>query len=176
MLVDKKGTNMICELCGKDSKQTKTVFIEGTQLKVCKECEKFGETSGGSGPAKKGEAPNRAIVSERLQARERRMRTKDVYQEETTTDLAPDYPQKIRDARMAHEWKQEDLAARLNERASVVAKLESGTIRPNDDLIKKLERTLGVKLMEKVTVVKPEAGHGASKGLTLGDLMPREKK
>lgn len=167
---------MICELCGKESKQTKTVFIEGTQLKVCKECEKFGETAKGSGPAKKGEAPSRAMVAERLQARERRMRTKDVYQEETTLELSTDYALKIRDARTAHEWNQEELAARLNERESVVAKLESGTMRPNDDLIKKLERLLGIKLMEKVTIVKPEASHGASKGLTLGDMMPKTKK
>jgi putative transcription factor len=170
---------MICEMCGKQSEYTKTIFIEGTQLKVCKECSRFGESSDGKGGGKKsatGAAPSRAMVAERLQARERRMRTRDVYQEGETTavDLVPEYARIIRDARMARNLKQEELAAKLNERVSIVAKLENGSIRPSDTLIKKLEKELGVKLTEKVSVVKTEGGHSAGKVLTLGDLIKKK--
>jgi putative transcription factor len=114
------------------------------------------------------------MVTERLQARERRMKSRDVYQEEVSIDLIPDYPKVIREARMARDWKQEVLAARLNERESVIAKLENGTMRPNDALIKKLEKELNIKLMEKVAVVKPEGGHSQGKTLTLGDLIKKK--
>ncbi len=163
---------MICELCGKDTDRTTTVFIEGTYLKVCKECQRFGKTPG---TAVKKEVQARSQVAERLQARERRMRSRDVYEGETTTvDLVPDYPSRIRDARLARDWKQETLAAKINEKTSIISKLESGTIRPSDALIKKLEKELGIKLMDKVAVVKPEGQGSTKKGLTLGDFIKSE--
>ncbi|MBI0582673.1 MAG: TIGR00270 family protein [Methanomassiliicoccus sp.] len=172
-----KRTAMLCEMCGKDSEFTKTIFVEGSKLKVCKECSRFGESSEGkTGGAKKGAAaaPSRTVVAERLEARERRMKTRSIYADEETSDLIPDYSRVIREARMARDWKHEDLAAKLNERASVIAKLENGTMRPNDSLLKKLEHELGVKLTEKVAVVRPEGGHSQGKVLTLGDMIKKK--
>ncbi len=167
---------MLCEMCGKQSDIIKTISVEGTTLKVCKECSRFGESSEGKGGAKKGTvaAPSRTVVAERLEARERRMRTRSIYADEDTTDLVPEYPRLIREARMARDWKQEDLAAKLNERASVIAKLENGSIRPDDTLLKKLEHELGIKLTEKVSVVKPEGGRSQGKALTLGDMIKKK--
>ncbi len=163
---------MLCEMCGKETDRTKPVFVEGTQLRVCKECARFGESPSTS--AKKKETSNRTQVVERLQARERRMHTKDIYQEEETVDLAPDYPDRIKEARMARDWKQETLAAKLNEKVSVISKLEAGTMRPNDSLIKKLEKELGIKLREKVAMVKPEGAKSGSKALTLADFIKKK--
>jgi putative transcription factor len=169
---------MICEICGKESEFTKAIFIEGTQLKVCKECSRFGESSDGKGGgAKKKTAtsgPTRTMVAERLQARERRMKTRSIYSDEETSDLIPEYSKAIREARMAREWKQEDLAAKINEKASVIAKLENGTMRPTDALLRKLEHELNIKLTEKVAVVKPEAGHAQGKSMTLGDMIKKK--
>lgn len=168
---------MLCEMCGKESDFTKTIFVEGTKLTVCKECSRFGESPDGKGGgAKRGTpvAPSRTMVTERLEARERRMRTRSIYSDEETTDLIPEYSKVIREARAARDWKQEDLAAKLNERASVIAKLENGTMRPNDALLKKLEHELGVKLTEKVSVVKPEGGRSTGKTLTLGDMIKKK--
>ncbi|NLK25105.1 MAG: TIGR00270 family protein [Euryarchaeota archaeon] len=167
---------MICEMCGKESDFTRTIFLEGAQLKVCKECSRFGESSDGRGTSKRGgsAAPTRAVVAERLQARERRMRSRDVYQEGTMIDLVPDYPKVIREAREARGWKQEELATKINERSSVIAKLETGDMRPADQLIKKLERELGIKLTEKVPIVKLESSGSGHRGLTLGDLIKKK--
>lgn len=171
-----KRTEMLCEMCGKESDFTKTISVEGSRLKVCKECSRFGESEDSKGGGKKGSpaAPSRTVVEERLQARERRMKTRSIYSDEETTDLVPEYSRLIREARMARDWKQEDLAAKLNEKASVIAKLENGTMRPNDALLRKLEHELGVKLTEKVTVVKPDGGHSAGKVLTLGDMIKKK--
>ena len=50
---------MICEICGKESEFTKAIFIEGTQLKVCKECSRFGESSDGKGGGAKKKSDGR---------------------------------------------------------------------------------------------------------------------
>ena len=167
---------MICEMCGKKSEWIKTVFIEGTELKVCKECSKFGESTDGTNRAKSSTtAPvSRAVVNERLEARERRMRTRDVYKDmDTSEDLIPDYAAVIKDARRERNMKQEDLAAKLNEKATIIAKIENGDMVPNDKLIKKLEKELDIKLTEKVSSVASSSSGSGGKGLTLGDLIKK---
>lgn len=158
---------MICEMCGRESDKLRTVSIEGTVLKVCGQCSKFGDevTPGGT------EVKKKTAIEQRLERRERRMRSRDVYQAEESYDLATDFPERIRQARMARDWKQETLAAKINEKKSVIHNLEAGDMRPDDALVKKLEKALGIKLMEKVPIIKTQAKSGSSKGLTLGDLI-----
>jgi putative transcription factor len=70
-------------------------------------------------------------------------------------------------------WKREELARKINEKLSVLEKLEKGRMRPPDALVSKLERTLQVRLRERI-----EEGEGPqhteSTPLTLGDLIRRE--
>lgn len=110
------------------------------------------------------------IIAQRLEMRQRRMTPRDVYTQAGELELAEDFPQRIRQAREARGWKQADLGAKINERVSVIAKLESGTISPGDTLVRKLERELGIKLKERVEPVaaKKQAVGG---GVTLGDLI-----
>jgi putative transcription factor len=162
---------MMCELCGKEAQRLNTALIEGTELKVCPECAKFGESQSTT----KAETGPKTHIVQRLEKRERRMKTKDVYSQEEMVELAEDYPKRIREARMARDWKQETLAAKINEKKSVITNLESGHIKPNDALISKLERTLGITLKEKVPVLKTEIKQGTSKGMTLGDFIRTEK-
>ena len=162
----------MCELCGKETQKIRTVFVEGTELKVCPDCAKFGEDRS----AAKTETGTKAHIVQRLERRERRMKTRDVYsQGETTLELAEDYTTRIRKARMARDWKQETLASKINEKKSVITKIESGHMRPNDSLIEKLERALGITLKEKVPVLKAESKHSSSKGMTLADFVKVEK-
>lgn len=115
------------------------------------------------------------VIAERLEARKRRMTPKDVYTQGGELELADDFPQKIRTARESRGWKQADLGAKINERASVIAKLESGAMMPGDALVTKLERELGIALKERVqpVAVKKQASSG---GLTLGDLIKMEEE
>ena len=146
--------------------------IEGTTLRVCKDCSKFGDQ------AKQGakEQPSKIIIQSRLENRERRMKSKDVYESETVNELADDYPERIRHAREQHGWNQEELAQKMSEKHSLVQKVERGDIKPDDVLVKKFEKTLGVSLMEKVSLVKPEKKAVAGKGMTLEDFIKPSKK
>ena len=98
------------------------------------------------------------------------MTPKDVYTQGGELELVEDFSQKIRSAREARGWKQADLGAKINERVSVIAKLESGMMTPGDELVRKLERELGIKLKERVQAIAAKKA-AASAGLTLGDLM-----
>ena len=158
---------MICELCGADVPRLKNVAIEATILSVCSSCSRFGDEV--STPALR-QSTMPPIIAQRLEARQRRMTPKDVYAQGGELELVDDFPQRIRQARDSRGWKQADLGAKINERASVIAKLESGTITPGDALVRKIERELGIRLKERVqpVAIKKQAASG---GLTLGDLM-----
>lgn len=160
---------MICELCGADVPRLKNVAIDATVLSVCGDCARFGDEVATPTLRRSTMPP---IIAQRLEARQRRMTPKDVYAEGGEMELAEDFPQRIRTAREAREWKQSDLGAKINERASVIAKLESGALMPGDALVRKLERELGIHLKERVQPVSVKK-QAASGGLTLGDLIKR---
>ncbi len=163
---------MICELCGADVARLKNVAIEATILSVCSDCARFGDEV--STPAlRRSTMP--PLIAQRLDARQRRMTPKDVYTQSGELELAEDFPAKIRSARESRGWKQADLGAKINERASVIAKLESGTIMPGDDLVRKLERELGIKLKERVEPVAAKK-QTAGTGITLGDLIKMKEE
>ncbi len=141
-------------------------------LLVCASCAKFGDEV--NAPiVRKGSMP--PLIAQRLEARKRRMTPRDVYDRSGEEELAEDFATRIRQAREARRWKQADLGAKINEKASVIAKLESGAMTPGDALVKKLERELGIKLKERVEPVPMKKG-SAGGGLTLGDLIKMREK
>ncbi|MFQ5986705.1 MAG: multiprotein bridging factor aMBF1 [Thermoplasmata archaeon] len=150
----------LCEMCGTEQDRLRTVLVEGTRLMLCDQCARFGEEIHPPRPP-----------SASLPRRPRRPRGRPTA--ETEDDLAADFPDRLRRAREARGWKREELARKINEKLSVLEKLEKGRMRPPDALVSKLERTLQVRLRERV-----EEGEGPlhteSRPLTLGDLIRRE--
>ncbi|KAK0417764.1 hypothetical protein QR680_013195 [Steinernema hermaphroditum] len=55
----------------------------------------------------------------------------------------------MQQARQAKEWTQKDLATRVNEKPQVVTEYENGKAVPNQQILAKMERALGVKLRGK---------------------------
>ena len=167
---------MVCELCGKDVTFCKKVMIEGVLLEVCAECAKFGTDAKKRQPVEAGPQP---IIEQRLERRERRFTPKDVYAEGGAEELVDDYPARIRNARSKIGMTQKDLALKLNEKQTIISKIESGSMRPDEKLIRKLQKELGIVLKEKVRVEEQErvvpraTGSG---GLTLADLIRASKK
>jgi len=103
------------------------------------------------------------------------MSERDIYTTPPTEELAEDFGDRIRKAREALGWKQSDLGSKVNERESVIAKLESQTMVPTDAMIPKLERTLGIKLREKVESVAVKK-HTGRAPMTLGDLIRMDEE
>ena len=163
---------MLCEMCGREGGRLRKVTIENSVLSVCPGCAKFGDevihktTGGALGP--------NATVQERLGLRDRRMKTKDVY-EKMTLELVDDYPALIKNTRRRLGMTPEDLGKKINEKKSVITKLEHGELRPDNKLIAKLEKTLKISLREEVKEIHVQK-HSSGSGMTLGDFIKVEKK
>ncbi|MEK6822893.1 MAG: multiprotein-bridging factor 1 family protein, partial [Nanoarchaeota archaeon] len=90
---------------------------------------------------------------------------------EPTLGIVTDYAARIRKARERTGLNQKEFAATLNEKESIVHKLETGTYEPPIDLARKLERMLHITLIEEdkdAAVAGPKTGGG---GMTIGDIM-----
>jgi putative transcription factor len=141
---------MLCEMCGKDVETLTRVRIEGSVLRLCPDCAKFGKpidpppvpviVRPGPAPLRYGGGASRSSSGPR------RMEERDLYTEIGEMELAEDWPRRIRVAREALKWTPEDLAKKLNEKKSIVLKLESGGIHPPDDLVRRVEHLLKVRL------------------------------
>lgn len=161
---------MLCEMCGRNYGRLKRTEIEGTVMNVCADCGKFGSAVAVVPKPKTAQE----VVQQRLDQREKRFTPRNIY-DEMPEDLAEDYPERIRKARSKMGLSQEELGLQINERKSIITKLESSHIRPDNKLIQKLEKALSVSLMEKVEAGTPAAPKKERRGLTLGDMIKVEE-
>lgn len=149
-------------MCGKETSLFRAV-IEGTQLKVCGECGKFG----------------RVIDQIRAPEKENKKKIEKQIEEELEIieGVVPDYSKKVKDARESLGLKQEALAKKINEKESVIHKIETGHYEPNLALAKKIEKFLNITLIEEQEIEKvKEASNPSSSGsLTIGDLLKVKK-
>ncbi len=90
-------------------------------------------------------------------------------------EIAQDFDDQIRTARESKGLSQQELAQQLNEKASLIRKLEQGNSLPSDDVRKKLERSLGIDLSAGGGDEETEWSGGSSEGsYTLGDVVERK--
>jgi len=162
---------MICEMCGSDVPRTKFVKVEGAALHVCPRCERYAASEAAKTESGKIIMPS---VAERLVTRQKRRTERDVFTAGGEKELALDYPERVKEARRRLDLSQEELAKRINEKKSVIVKVESGDMRPSDMLVKKLERALGTSLRESIEHEEAGPKSAYSQGMTLGDFIKYE--
>ncbi|MEM3564990.1 MAG: multiprotein-bridging factor 1 family protein, partial [Candidatus Jordarchaeaceae archaeon] len=92
-------------------------------------------------------------------------------------DLVEDYAYKIRRAREGKGLSHEELAKKINERVTIIKKIETGKMQPSLALVKKLEKELQINLTEKSdSKIMTTTSKDQSKELTLGDIIKIKKK
>ncbi len=91
-------------------------------------------------------------------------------------EIVTDYDDRIRRARENEGLSQSDLANELNEKASLIRKLERGDTLPSDRVQSKLERFLDISLSGGGgSAEDTEWSGGSSSGsYTLGDVVKRK--
>jgi putative transcription factor len=90
-------------------------------------------------------------------------------------EVVQDYDDRIRDARESEGLTQEELADQLNEKASLIRKIERGDVLPSDSIQRKLERGLDIDLSMGGSGDDAEwSGGSATGGTTLGDVVKRK--
>jgi putative transcription factor len=142
---------MLCEMCGQDVETTSRVRIEGSVLNLCTDCARFGKAldpppTAPAPPAGPRRPPPYAGGASRAGGVGRTMQERDLYQEIGEMELAPDWAKRIRLAREALHWTPEELGKKLNEKKSVILNMESGSFRPPDELLRRIERLLKIRL------------------------------
>lgn len=113
-----------CEICGKEA--TQKVVIDGIILDVCDECAKFGKP-----------------IS--LTLKKQKRKTKEI--PESSKYIDSNYPKILKKAREKMKLKIKEVAKKLNEKESIIARIERGDLTPPLNLARKLERFFGVKLI-----------------------------
>jgi putative transcription factor len=165
-------------MCGAETADPTTIQTEGTKLEVCSNCVEFGTVLHDEEREKTSESTSSSTDSgSKTKQSPSTPRSgsspshDDPFDEMGT--LAPDYDQRVRNARENAGMKQEELADELNEKLSLIRKIERGDMRPNEEVRGKLESALGVSLTEEVGGEEWET-EDSSGGYTVGDIIERK--
>jgi len=160
-------------MCGKEVPITKPMMVEGSKLNLCQNCARFGDEYKETNSSPGTPVP-KSVIEGRLQRRERRMQTRDIYSS-TTRELIDDYGAVIRNAREAKGLDLDDFSKSIFERKGTIARIEANDLVPDDKLITKLEKALDICLKEDVQS-GGQAGVGGKKSesMTLSNFIKKE--
>lgn len=129
---------MRCEVCGNViAGPSIKVRIEGTTMLTCSKCAALGDRVG------------KPDVRSRIKPLAFK-RKKPYLMREEILDIVEGYDKIIRAGRERMGMTQKDLGMAVNEKMSVISRLESGRMVPENRLAKKLEKVLNIKLLEAV--------------------------
>tara|TARA_Y100000310_G_scaffold287588_1_gene312596 strand:- start:491 stop:937 length:447 start_codon:yes stop_codon:yes gene_type:complete len=148
---------MECELCGK-IEDLYTSVVEGVELNVCVNCSSLGK------------------VVEKVQEKIIPTSKINTIKKEVIESIVDNYSSKIRSSRESMNLNQKEFANKINEKESVVHKLETGSMKLTLDLARKLEKHLNLKLVEKFQEESYSNKDISTEDLTIGDLIKIKKK
>jgi putative transcription factor len=159
---------MQCELCGAPIQgPSKTIQIEGAELCVCVRCAKHGTEV--QQPRRRGAPQKKPGVG----TPQTRRRPRDVF-DLMEGEIVDDYADRIRAAREEKEWSTLNLAQAIKERELLVKKIEKGDLIPEDDVRRKLEKALNIRLIDSAEDSTSTAGPGRVT-MTVGDVISFKK-
>ncbi|MEM0126695.1 MAG: multiprotein bridging factor aMBF1 [Thermoplasmatales archaeon] len=138
---------MNCELCGKQTNRLFDVIIDGVHMRVCSDCVKYGQEV-----PRKSEKQHRTISHPitSLPLVHTTPLKKPKEQEDDAEEPVEDYGKIVKKRREEMGLSQEQLAAKLQEKKNIIAKIEREEIKPDKQIAKKIERVMGIKIIEKV--------------------------
>lgn len=168
------GTSLQCEVCGRQIHgKPKKVIIEGAKMVVCAECAKLG--SAYIEPEVRRIKPfirsvKRTTVKRPVRTLKKRNKPKGISEE---LELVEDFGFRVRQARERLHLTHEILGRKIGEKVSVIKKIESGKMVPDQKLATKLEHMLKIKLLVPFTEhkVSTQISSPTYTGVTLGEIV-----
>jgi len=151
---------MNCDMCGKGTDEVYAALVEGTEMHLCNGCSKYGKVLRGIKQQPKKEKKPKIIVQKPEEP-------------EIIQSIVEDYSLIIKRAREKMKLSQKDFAKMLSEKESLIHNLETGKMEPSIKTAQKLEKSLGVKLIEEIEERKgADSGRkGNPGGFTIGDMI-----
>jgi len=158
-----------CEVCGCQVRgEPILVQIGGAKMWVCPKCSKLGTEI----KRPPGAAPPGARPATGKPTPPQRRRTRDVF-DMMQGEVVDNFGELIRETRMKKGWSQKDLAHEIKEKENLIKKIETGFL-PEDDVLKKIEKSLEITLIESVDTDIQKVKGSAMK-TTLGDVITIKK-
>ena len=158
-------SSLNCEMCGAegDLKETK---IEGATLKLCEDCQEAGEVLESSSSKSSGASGSRSRSRSRSKPREQQKR------------LITGYGDTVKKAREGEDLSMGELADNLNEKRSVVQRLENEDLKPDERLAQKIKNQLDVDLYTSVSseAYQGQADSASNEKATIGDVADVKRK
>ncbi len=158
-----------CPLCGGLIWKSVKVVIEGVKMSVCQSCSQGVEVV-------REKKVKRTYLAQKPPIRPQySQKSKKATLLEPTEELVPDFNTRIRKKRSQLRLTQEEFSQKLNEKPSLIRRIETGKARPTIKLAKKIESVYGIKLLEKSseindTLVNTKYLKKKSSGTSLGDI------
>jgi putative transcription factor len=149
-----------CELCGEPMQNVYGINVDSVELRVCAGCAK-GKRIVYREEAKSKRPPGRAGGVHA--AAQKPVRGE--------VEVVDDYGRKIRNAREAMRLPTKVLAEMINEKESLLIRVEGQRTLPNEKLTKKLEKALGIKLEQVEEVSEAKGRPGRKDEATLGEFI-----
>jgi len=155
-----------CEICGRridNERQCRKVVLDNAVVIVCPQCYNRLVKQGKAKPY---------IEKPVVQNQKRWVRTnvsrkllEDMY------EIVEDYAERIRRARQKLGWSQAVLAQKLRVSENVIKRIESGRLKPSIELARKMEKLLGIVLLEPIVEESTSYSTGEEDYLTIGDII-----
>lgn len=138
-------------------------------LNVCENCAKFGKVV--------ADVREKKYIEKIQKKKQKEKKAKPLISEdELIQSVVGDFSKIIKEKRESLGLKQEDFAKKINEKVSLIHKIETDNFEPSLSLARKIEKFLRVKLIEQRS---SDVGHiekTKSEAFTLGDFVKVKKR
>lgn len=145
-----------CDICGA-AEAGYLIQVEGAKLTVCFNCSSTGKLL---------RAPKNNMNSEGRAAPQRKIEL----------EVVEGYGKNIADGRKRLGLPIEVLAEKINEKLSFLERVENEKTLPDERLCHKLEKELGIKILQESSSGSPVVTSQSKAGMTLGDILEISQK
>jgi len=164
-----------CPICGGIIwGKGKRVLLEGAKITVCDNCAQYG--------TKIYKPPTNVQIKKNAQRKPQTVQKKQRFKPKEVEELeiVIDYAKRIRNVRNNLKLNQDQFAQKLNEKPSLLRRIEAGKVEPTIKLAKKIQEVYKIKLLKKVDEtefsVQKTKFMKKSTGSSLGDIAFIKKK
>ena len=164
-------------MCGQEiySRPIK-IEIEGAILEVCPTCAKHGKRVEPLKTKRTGVSSRSISQQKSAFPRYSSAKAPKFTDSKNGKELVPDYNERIRLARQKMKLSQKDVSIQTKVSIPELQSIETGKMRPPDNIIDKLEKFFKIKITEEVATYSPQESKKGPSFQTLGDVVVIKKK
>ena len=155
-----------CPICDGKIWKGQKVLIEGAKMTVCNSCAQHGKKL-----ITKSKSTSSYSTHPKSSSRHSINKMEEV-------EIVPDYAKIIRNVRTLKKLNQDQFAQKLNEKPSLLRRIESAKVKPTIKLAKKIEKVYNITLLKKSDEIEVNTNKYMKKrtNSTLGDIAFIKKK